>query len=412
MAVSYERARVPSVKKLGFWLVLLLAMFVALQLSSLAGLFLLARIKHITYDPMPATTLSQPQRRKLENLLAGRTRYLIHSPLLGWTIQPNRRVSLYRANSEGIRADRDYPLTPLEGVLRIATFGDSFMHGSDVKNEDTWQEVMMRAHRNVEVLNFGVGGFGTDQAFLRYQKDGAKYRPDIVMIGFFSDNIYRNVNVFRPFYTVGTDIPLAKPRYILEDGRLVLLPNPLPELSQYANLLANPAPVLAALGRHDYFFHSRYHAGGLAFLPSVRLFQVVRNRLQQRGTAIVNEKTGYYNVDSEAFKVTAAVIDEFVDAVHHAGSMPIIVVMPSAWDIEQHRREDTSVYAPLLAHFRTEGYRYVDLAEGFEESGKGVPVGELAPNHYSPEGNRLVAKVLWEYLEENRLVDPKTLRAH
>ena len=46
---------------------------------------------------------------------------------------------------------------------------------------------------NMEVINFGVGGFGLDQAYLRYLEDGIQYKSHIVMIGFMSENIYRNV---------------------------------------------------------------------------------------------------------------------------------------------------------------------------------------------------------------------------
>lgn len=409
MGVKHEPARARLATRLAAWIVLFAAIIAALQVSSLAGLFLLAKIKHIAYAPV-SESISPAQRRMLENLLAGRTVWFVHSPDLGWTIKRNGHAPLYRANSEGIRADREFGRAPIDGVLRIAAFGDSFMYGADVDNKDTWEEMLMRAHRNVEVLNFGVGGYGTDQAFLRYQREGRAYKPDVVLIGFFSDNIYRNVNVYRPFYTGNTDIPLAKPRFVLRNGALVLLPNPLPMLGQYRDLLADPVRALSQLGQHDYFFQSRYHAGGFAFLPSVRLYQIVRSRVVTRGTEI--DQNGHYDVNSEAFKVTAAIIDQFVEAVQQAGSVPVIVAMPSAWDIETDRIHGEKMYAPLLEHFQTRGYRYVDLLEGFQHYGGSMAVGQLAPGHYSPAGNELVAKALWEYLAKNRLVDPKALRSH
>src|SRR5436853_1531398 len=212
-------------RQLGFWLILILAMFAALELSSFAALFLMETVRHITYAPISVRSISKRDRSMLEVLLAGRTNYVIYSSSLGWTIKPNGFAPLYRANSKGIRAIREYTLTPPKNVPRISTFGDSFTHGDGVGDKDTWQEVMMSTNRNLEVLNFGVGGFGLDQAFLRYQQDGAMYNSHIVLIGFLSENIYRSVNVFRPFYSSDTTLPLAKPRYILEDGRLVLLYN-------------------------------------------------------------------------------------------------------------------------------------------------------------------------------------------
>ncbi|MFQ5912127.1 MAG: hypothetical protein ACE5JS_02985, partial [Nitrospinota bacterium] len=122
-------------------------------------------------------------------------------------------------------------------VLRLSSFGDSFTHGDDVRNEDTWQEVMNRSGPNLEVLNFGVPGFGLDQAFLRYQHDGIAYHSHIILIGFMPANIARNVSVFRPFLSLRTGLPLTKPYFTLDGNDLVLNHNPIQELSQYKEVL-------------------------------------------------------------------------------------------------------------------------------------------------------------------------------
>ena len=395
-------------RQLGFWLILALAMFAALELSCSAALFLLEKVRHITYDPISVRSISKRDRSMLEDLLAGRTNYVIYSSSLGWTIKPNGFAPLYRANSKGMRARREYTLAPSKNVLRISTFGDSFTHGDGVGNKDTWQEVMMSTDRSLEVLNFGVGGFGLDQAFLRYQQDGAMYHSQIVLIGFLSENIYRSVNVFRPFYASGTTLPLAKPRFIFEDGRLVLLRNPMRDLSQYRDLLTSPERILPKLGAHDYYFRTRYKEGHFDFLPSVRLLQVSTYHLVEHRTGI--EKNGYYDTDSEAFKITAAIFDQFVDTVSRTGAVPIIVVMPSGGDVVRYRKDGTKLYTPLLEYFRVRDYRYVDMLDGFEKYGGSMTVDELVPNHYSPSGNGLVAKFIWQYLAGNRLLDPETLR--
>jgi len=399
-------------RKLRSWLIVLLAAFVGLELFSLAALALLARIKHITYAPTPVYSITKLQRTMLEDFLAGRGGDLTYSSILGWTAHPSGRAPLYRANPTGPRGDRGYTRAPRQGVLRIATFGDFVVGLNGVKEEDSWPEVMMRTQRNVEVLNFGVRDAGIDQAFLRYEHDGAAYKPDIVIIGFFPDNIDLSVNAFRPFLYPNTDLPLAKPRYVLRSGRLVLLPTPLHTLQRYADLLSNPASLLPALGRHDYYYQSGYHRGGLALLPSVRLYQILRNRLVRRGTGFEIEKDGVYNIHSEAFKVTAAIFDEFVGTARRAGAVPIIVVMPRASEIDGYRRGGKNVYAPLLERFQAKGYRYVDLLDGFEKYGKTLTAAELAPSQYSPVGNKLVAKALWQFLVAQRLTDPKNLRSH
>ena len=48
------------------------------------------------------------------------------------------------------------------------------------------------APRGVEVLNLGVGGYGTAQQLLTLEEDGLRYRPDLVVLGFFLGNDVQN----------------------------------------------------------------------------------------------------------------------------------------------------------------------------------------------------------------------------
>src|SRR5512147_1251033 len=100
---------------------------------------------------------------------------------LGWCIRPNgvSKNGLFRANAVGLRGDRDYAPQPPTGVTRIAVFGESFVHGDKVANEETWPHLLEIAAADVEVLNFGVNGYGTDQALLRYRRDGVAYHPQV-----------------------------------------------------------------------------------------------------------------------------------------------------------------------------------------------------------------------------------------
>ena len=204
-------------------LITVFLLYGSVEILSAGGLFFLKRVRHIEYAPLStASVLTQDHRDNLQALFAGETDYLVHSPLLGWGIKPDGRWhDMYQANVQGIRATKEYEPRPAPGRVRIAAFGDSITHGDDVKNEDTWQVQMEKSDPSLEVVNFGVAGYGLDQALLRYLHEGISYHPQVVFIGFMEENINRLVNVFRPFYYPG--IPLAKPRFILRNDELVLL---------------------------------------------------------------------------------------------------------------------------------------------------------------------------------------------
>ena len=387
---------------------LVVLVFISVEALSFIALHVLETRYHLGYTPVVTASIAASHRRMLEDLLAGNTTYVTHSPALGWTIKPSGSSPLYRANSQGFRANRNYEPRPLASRLRIAAFGDSFTHGDDVGNADTWQEALARVNDRLEVLNFGVGGFGLDQAYLRYRQDGVAYQPHIILIGFMSENILRSLSVFRPFYVGGTSLPLSKPRFAIEDGRLTLIENPLKELSQYRELLDAPERVLPRLGTHDHYFRVRYRAGPLDVLPSVRVFKIARFDILHPHH--VTMKNGYYVRDSEAFRVTALTFDAFVGDVTRDRSIPIIVLFPHSGDIVRHRKDGTRPYAPLLEYLREKGHRYLDLLDWFDAHGRDIAIHDLAPMHYTPLGNKLVANAVWNYLVRERLVDPTVLK--
>ena len=79
------------------------------------------------------------------------------------------------------------------GTFRIALLGDSFIEAFEVPYDKTVGEVIERrlsARRGtpVEVLNFGVGGYGTTQELLTLQHQVWKYSPDLVLLAVTTGN--------------------------------------------------------------------------------------------------------------------------------------------------------------------------------------------------------------------------------
>ena len=84
-----------------------------------------------------------------------------------------------------------------KNTLCVSAFGDSFTWGDEVAVEESFPDQLSGLLR-CRVANYGVGGYGTDQAFLRF-RDGVADSAPIVVLGHMSENIVRNVNQFRGF---------------------------------------------------------------------------------------------------------------------------------------------------------------------------------------------------------------------
>lgn len=394
-------------KKIAFSLVLLAFLWLLTELACWAGLWALERYKNVEYTPALVQTLSDKHRGILEAHLGGGGSYVLPDPELGWTIRPNGSKRGYTTNSHGIRANREYALQPPAGVLRLAAFGDSFTHASDVPNEQTWQRRMEERKPGLEVLNFGVPGFEPGQAFLRYRRDGVRFHPHVVLIGIMSENVNRVVNTFRPFYFPKSGVPFTKPRFALRGDELVLIENALKSPEEYRELLRDPEAVLPRIGKDDYFYQRNSRRSSLDLLPSVRFAHIVSSQYLHQPTF----RGGVYNTRSEAYRVTVRVLEEFYKEAGRNGSLPIVVIFPERRDIRARREGRTVVYQPMLDELRGKGYRVIDLLEGFERYD---PEGEMMKKkfiHYPKSGNRMVARHVLDYLEANRLTSPEAVSA-
>jgi hypothetical protein len=396
------------VKRYVHWFILIISIYVFFEALSYVSLRLIEQ-KTSTFFPHPSVRpLTEDQTGLIKKMFENQLQYVAHSPSLGWTIKPNAKAvaGLYTTNSQGVRADETFDPIPKSDILRIAAFGDSFTHADDVPNADAWTTRLSQLVPNLEVLNFGVPGYGVDQAFLRYQQDGAVFQPHIVLIGFMSDDIHRHVNVFRPFLLSDTSLPLAKPRYALKDNRLVLLPNPLSRISDYRDILSDDSSSLQKVRVNDYHAALTCHLATVGVLPSIRLTKLIMSLIT--GGCFSNQiiVNGAYSRDSEAFAITLKLFEMFYEASIANGSVPIILFFPNDGDIQRYWKAGSKQYAPLLDALDLAGYRWIDLMDGFE-SYRGQNVESLCKGHYTSLGNAVVANYLRLYLHRQ---EPPGLR--
>ena len=104
-----------------------------------------------------------------------------------------------RINNHGLR-NRNTTYQKPEGTLRIAVLGDSFAEARQVEMDSTFSTVAeselaqctTKETQHIEVMNFGVSGFGTAQEYLLLQVYVWQFDPDIIVLAFFSGNDVRN----------------------------------------------------------------------------------------------------------------------------------------------------------------------------------------------------------------------------
>jgi hypothetical protein len=131
-------------------------------------------------------------------------------PRLGWRL----RVG---ANAEGLR-DLEHLADKPAGVYRIAVLGDSYSEARQVdRRQAFWARLPaelaacgFRRGQRIEVLHFGIAGYGTAQAYLMLQSTAIRYQPDLVLLQFAGDDVRNNSFALepekeRPFFMLGRD---------------------------------------------------------------------------------------------------------------------------------------------------------------------------------------------------------------
>ncbi len=170
-----------------------------------------------------------------------------HDGLLGWSHEPKARGTYVgprpfpvafraavRINSLGLRGPEVAPLPP--GGHRVMLLGDSQVAGFEVAEDKTYGQLVEKqlgagVGVPVQVLNAGVRGYGTDQAYLYYRERGRSLHPSVVVLHYSPNDPEDNVTLHR------MRRPFGKPAFALAgDGSLRTVGRPVkryPFCSEY-----------------------------------------------------------------------------------------------------------------------------------------------------------------------------------
>jgi len=291
----------------------------------------------------------------------------VYHPSRGWALRPglnqvqafdNKTVS---SNSRGLRGSSEHTYEKPAGTLRILTFGDSFTFGDEVSDDETWSSFLEKLLPGSEVINFGIHGYGHDQMLLYLREEGIKYHPDIVILGFVSEDMERNMLSFRDY---------AKPRFVLEGGQLVITNMPVPRVEET-------------------LVREREHSKFLDLLTMLR----DRYRARFRELELMTERT----------QITFALLDEIANTIRTAGAVPIFVYLPVRYEITKPETDMSDGERLFFSYCRERGIQSIHLQRSFHEKlERGVVL--KTKGHWGPVEHRTAAEGIRAYLLEHGAV--------
>ena len=321
----------------------------------------------------------------------------VRDPVTGWhPLAPDQ-------DETGSRPVPSYPDTR---VSCLSIYGDSWTWGGN-DNEHTWGNVLSQL-LGCRVANYGVGGFGSDQAYLRYLHN-EKDRAPVVFLGHLTENILRNVTQLR-----GLLYPMSpwglKPRFVVgERGELVLVPFLTPTEDEYRDLVVHPEKYLA----HEFLLPGgpsgtsiRGFPYTLSILRAFRHFHVIAELRREPWHA------AFYAPDhpSQGLEVTARIMEAFHREALRRGQIPIPAIIATGLDLEYYVRNQRWVYQPLIDRLGELGIEVFDLGPGMMNEMGGPDMCSRffddadCGAHPNAAGWAVMARVVKSYLDEKQLV--------
>lgn len=298
-----------------------------------------------------------------------------YDKLLGWRGKPNLHGGGYSeegsfnidSNSRGYR-DIEYNYEKPNGIKRIVVLGDSFTWGEGVRLERSFPKALEQVlGGKYQVLSLGMLGYSTDQELLALSGEGLKYKPDVVIMAFFLDDVFNNGNMVQEY---------PKSHYIIDKNDKLVLKNV-------------PVPYLKSP------------------LRSVELIKTQIHKLKTiLGTPAEYRKDGWLNVltpkylTSKDWQLTLRLLQEVNNLCRLRNIKFMVTVIPLSFQVAE---KNTRLPQKVLLEFGEKSdIPVLDFLPVFEKHNERLYF--LKDLHWNEKGHYIAAQAIYDFLFKKGLL--------
>lgn len=324
-------------------------------------------------------------------------------PERGWSPVPDMQITrgdieftaTYTHNAWGLRGAEIPPVKASDRV-RLLVLGDSMTYGQGVDDDETYSAVLQRLEPRLEVINAGVSNYSGVQELLLLQDEGAALHPDIVLVGFFWNDVEG---------AWGSDYA----RYTFEDGALRFHP---------PDPVSPDHPAFASERRRHRERAERYDSPIMRSY-SYRLLSdrlgLLRMMLQERFRQPDPERAASDDERERAWALSFALLSEMRRVSESMGARFAITAIPDQAEIEP----DVKLVGATPDVFDTRervrdfaertGIPFIDLHPGVRRARElsREPFFFRYDRHWNARGHAAAAAVLREALDRLGWTSPK-----
>ena len=324
----------------------------------------------------------------LRPFIEPKTQLFVRDPELGWRLRPGAVAEWghvrIEVNARGLRGPEvDYARTG--DALRILYLGDSVTIGFGIEQvSDTYpylvaERLEPRLGVRVETVNSAVEGWSPWQQLAYLRREGLRYQPDLVLVGFVLNDVTEKLSLAR-FGGSDEGFQLARSARSRLDFWL--------SHSAIASV-AREGIARFRFGEDVFIGAKRYEAAEVRWLAA----HARDPRLRQ------------------AWRITLANLGGIFDLAEENGVRAALLVFPYAFQLEDPAR--TGEPQAMLREFAVaRGIPHLDLLPALLAAARAAPDADgrpdvhalyLDPGHLSPPGLRAAADAIADFLLEREL---------
>jgi lysophospholipase L1-like esterase len=298
----------------------------------------------------------------------------------GFTHKPNQHAYTidkpFVTNSLGLRDEREVPLNK-EGEVRLVVLGDSMTVGLGVRSEETFASQLEKSLNarfgRLRALNGAVGAYATWQEVDLLKEKINRLQPDIVLLAFYWNDLYT-----KPRPVIAIPVSESGEQH---DAAL-----------KYLRFFKRSALLL--------FLRERYEILRLKVSPSFDWSH--QEMIYEGGTSPYLE---------QAYQDVSESLEELKSLGEKHAFIPIVIVLPIPGQIH---RLDAPIHMQNRLKMITDkiGLRTVDMLHPLQQAYtlRHDLVIPWDNSHYSPQGHKVVAESIEQYLLAEGLLSPQVSR--
>ncbi|NOY75239.1 MAG: SGNH/GDSL hydrolase family protein [Kiritimatiellaeota bacterium] len=346
--------------------------------------------------------------------------FLKFHPVLGYTLhdyvfRDGMRKTLSQYSYEK-RGGHRKMINYADKRCRINTYGDSYTQGAQVSDGETWQEVLA-AHFREPIRNFGVGGYGVYQAYLKAMEIEAddELAAENIILNIWDDDYMRNIDAARwnRVAWMCRDIPRGKEdgypvhgfpwahiRYNLESGKFEEREGQLKDAGELRKLVGKENYYEFFKDDHVVHLYTLREGGDAPVAELEKMAEAFGMNVDLRNSATRADDARRLHY-AYGIKSTKYLVDKFQDWSRRSNRKLMIILSYDVPAVIRYLEDGTRFDQEFVDYLNERGYPYIDFlpkkkeefadykldVEPFLERFYIERAGAQVFGHYNPYGN-------------------------